>query len=165
MQSEYKTPRLILNKLTQDDHQFISELVNSPEWLKFISSGKTKSNEQVTEYIERANNTPMCTYWAVRLNDSETPIGVISFKKRDDLEYYDFGFAFLTLYGKKGYAFEAAELILNEIISSKNHTHVLAITIHENVNSIRLLEKLGFSFKEESVKSDEKILVYSYIMS
>ena len=165
MQSEYKTSRLTLNTLTQNDHQFISELVNSPEWLKFISSGKTKSNEQVTEYIERANNTPMCTYWAVRLNDSETPIGVISFKKRGDLEYYDFGFAFLARYGKNGYAFEAGELILNEIVSSKNHKNVLAITIPENMNSIRLLEKLEFSYKEESVKNDEKILVYSYIIS
>ncbi|MBI3233105.1 MAG: GNAT family N-acetyltransferase [Bacteroidetes bacterium] len=165
MESQYKTPRLILNPLTQNDHEFVTELVNSPEWLKFISSGKSKTDEEVTEYIEKINNTPMCTQWAVRLKDSETPIGAISFKKRDILEYYDLGFAFLTRYGKQGYAFEAAKHILSEIEKSKNHTHVLAITLPENENSIRLIEKLGFSYKEESEKNDEKVLVYSFTMS
>lgn len=161
MQTSYTTQRLELHELTTDDHEFILELVNSPEWLKFISDGNSKTNEQVTEYIKKIIDNPNYTYWVVRLQDGRQPIGVITFMKRDYLEHYDIGFAFLSRFAKQGYAFEATAAVLHEVSSNLTDTHILAVTIPENTSSIRLLEKLGFSYDRELIRDAEKLLLYS----
>lgn len=161
MQTNYKTQRLDLQELTAIDYEFILELVNSPEWLKFISDGNTKTGEQVTEYIQKIIDNPNYTYWVVRLLEGQVPIGVITFMKRDYLEYCDIGFAFLSQFAKMGYAFEATAAVLDEICTNTADSHILAVTIPENVNSIRLLEKLGFSYNRELIRDAEKLLLYS----
>ena len=161
MDSTYSTPRLTLQKLTENDHTFISELVNTPEWLKFIGNGNPKTYDQVTEYIQKIVDNPNCTFWVVRLIDGVTPIGVITFMKRTYLEHFDIGFAFLPGYVKQGFAYEATAAVLRKISSDTIHTHILATTIPENINSIRLLEKIGLGFDKEIERDSEKLLLYS----
>jgi hypothetical protein len=36
MQKHFTTARLVLDELTLSDSAFIAQLVNTPEWLKFI---------------------------------------------------------------------------------------------------------------------------------
>ena len=44
----------------------------------------------------------------------------------------------------------------------KEHAHILAITMKENISSIRLLEKLGFRFDKEIAKEGETMQAYMY---
>ncbi|MBS1538667.1 MAG: GNAT family N-acetyltransferase [Bacteroidetes bacterium] len=156
----YTTPRLSLHILTQAYHEFIAELVNSPEWLNYISDGKTKTHAQVTEYIQKITDNPMCTYWVVQLHAAEqVPIGVITFMKREYLEHYDIGFAFLPQFANKGYAFEATTAVINDVKSTT--AHLLAVTVPNNTKSIRLLEKLGFKHDRLLLRDNETLLLYS----
>jgi RimJ/RimL family protein N-acetyltransferase len=161
MQNNYSTTRLLLNELNLKDSEFILELVNSPEWERFIGNRNITTKEEAEVYIRRLVDNPNINYWVVKMRDLLIPIGIVTFIKRDFLEHHDIGFAFLAEYTNQGYAYEATEVILNDIIKTSTHTQILATTIKENINSIRLLAKLGFQFSNEIQKDNASLLVYA----
>jgi RimJ/RimL family protein N-acetyltransferase len=161
MQHTYSTHRLLLNEINLDDAEFISDLVNTPEWIKFIGDRNVRSIAEANEYIQKIISNPNTNFWVVRIQDQRTPIGIITFIKRDYLEHYDIGFAFLAKHTKKGYAHEASIVVLNDAIKNANHKQILATTVKENTNSIQLLEKLGLRFYKEIQNENQLLLVYS----
>lgn len=161
MHQTYKTKRLQLHKLTLHDVDFIFELVNTDAWIKFIGDRQVKTTADAIAYIEKITANPDINYWVVKLKDSNVPLGVITFIKRDYLEQHDIGFAFLPEHAKKGYAFEGAMEVLHDLLRSKDHTSILATTIKENTSSIQLLKKLGFTFKTEINTANEILHVYA----
>jgi RimJ/RimL family protein N-acetyltransferase len=144
MQNNYNTARLILNELSLSDAEFISELVNTPEWIQFIGDRNVRSMEDAIAYIQKILDNPNVHYWVVRTRDREILVGIITFIRRDYLDHPDIGFAFLPRHTKQGYAYEAASAVLNDIKKDSSHSEILATTVKENKNSIRLLEKLSF---------------------
>ncbi|HVG42438.1 MAG TPA: GNAT family N-acetyltransferase, partial [Chitinophagaceae bacterium] len=161
MQNNYQTKRLILNELSLNDEAFITELLNTPEWIKFIGDRNIRTQEDAREYIQKIMYNSNITYWVVKLQDKKTSIGIITFIKRDYLEHYDIGFAFLSKFANKGYAHEATMAVLNDVITNPSHTHILATTVKENTNSIKLLEKLGLRFEKEIKQGNDLLLIYS----
>src|SRR5690242_10451129 len=95
IQDTLTSKRLLLTKLSLDDADFIFELVNSPGWLKFIGDRNVKAPEDARMFILKILNNPSVNYWIVRVQELLLPIGVVSFIKRDYLDFYDIGFAFL----------------------------------------------------------------------
>ncbi len=160
-----KTDRLLIQPLTGNDSDFILELVNTDGWLKFIGDKKIHSAKDALAYIEKINNNPDLSYFVVKIKNSNISIGLITIIKRDYLPHHDIGFAFLQDYYHKGYAFEASKAVLDATIISNKHKEILAITLHENTSSIKLLEKLGLSFKESKNFNNETLQVYSIIIS
>jgi RimJ/RimL family protein N-acetyltransferase len=142
MEIKYKTERLFLSELCSTDSEFINELVNTQEWIKFIGDRNVRTKEDANNYIQGIIDNPNSNYWVVKLKSDNLSIGIITFMKRDNLEHHDIGFAFLPKYTKNGYAFEATVTVLNDVINKKNHRQVLATTIKENINSIKLLKKI-----------------------
>ena len=165
MFTKLATERLSLDALTAEDGGFIVELFNTKGWLQFIGDRNIHSKEEAIDYINKINATPNFYYWAVRRTDTLEPIGVISFIKRDYLEHFDIGFAFLPQYIGKGYAHEAAEEVLSVVRSKPEHAFIMAITMPGNTSSIKLLQKLGLQFEKEIEVGDEKLQVYSYAVS
>ena len=161
MQLNYKTNRLILNKLTVHDAAFIFELVNTPGWIKFIGDRNVKTTEDAFNYIQKIISNAGINYWVVKLEDKQIAVGIITFIKRDYLEYHDIGFAFLPAYAKQGYAFEAALAVLTNLVKDKEHSTILATTIKENEASIQLLKKLGFTYRNEIKNGNDLLHVYA----
>lgn len=161
MQNNYLTNRLILNELNLNDHEFIRELVNTPEWIKFIGDRNIKIQEEAKVYIQKIIDNPNINYWVVKLKEENVSIGIVTFIKRDYLEHYDIGFAFLPKYANKGYAYEASITILNDVINNSIHKQILATTVKENTHSIKLLEKLGLRFEKEFENGKDLLLIYS----
>lgn len=144
-----------------DDASFIYELVNSEGWLQFIGDRNVKNITDAKDYVQRIKDNENVTYWVVRTIIETVPIGIITLIKRDYLEYSDIGFAFLSEYMGKGYAYEGALAVLNGITNDLLYPRLLAITVGENVNSIKLLEKLGFRAVSEIVQEGEVLKLYS----
>jgi RimJ/RimL family protein N-acetyltransferase len=161
MQNNYNTSRLVLDELKLSDAEFILELVNTPEWIKFIGERNINNKEDAAAYIQRIIDNPDINYRVVKIKDEHTPIGIVTLIKRDYLDHHDIGFAFLTSYGKKGYAYEAAAAVLGDILKDPAHTQVLATTVKDNINSIQLLEKLGLKFSNEIKIENEILRVYA----
>ena len=165
MQDNYKTNRLLLRKLTPGDTAFIFELVNTPGWIKFIGDRNIKTSEDADKYIQKIITNPAINYRVVTLPENNTPIGLVTFIKRNYLDDADIGFAFLPAYNKQGYAFEATKEVLSDLLNQHEHSTILATTIPENSSSIQLLKKLGFSFNKEITHESELLQVFSICKS
>lgn len=161
METNYNTERLNLNELSINDVGFINELVNTQEWIKFIGDRNIKTKEDAIVYVKNIIDNPNITYWVVKLKNENISIGIITFIKRDYLEHHDIGFAFLPRYAKNGYANEATMAVLSNAINYKNHKEILATTIKSNINSIKLLEKLGLTFKNEMLVGNDLLMIFS----
>jgi len=161
MTTTYQTDRLQLYPLTVQDAAFIFELVNTPEWIKFIGQRNVNSLEDANKYIQKILDSANISYKVIRLKEICTPVGIITLIKRDYLDAYDIGFAMLPQYAGKGYAYEAAKMVLDTELASGSHDKITAITVSTNERSIKLLEKLGLRFEKQIEDAGEELLVFS----
>ena len=161
MQNSISTNRLFLDLLTEEDYNFIISIVNTKGWIEFIGDRNVHSKEDALAYIKKILSSQNLYYWVVRIKNGNTPIGIISFMKREYLENFDIGFAFLPEFNGYGYAYEAAKEILSMVSANQEYHPILATTIPGNVNSIKLLVKLGLHFEKELEADNEKLLIYS----
>jgi ribosomal-protein-alanine N-acetyltransferase len=161
MKTKIITQRLTLTPITEDDYNFMFMLVNSKGWLEFIGDRKVHSTEDSIKYIQKIKKTEDSIYWVVRLKDNDTSIGIVSFLKRNYLENFDIGFAFLPEFYGYGYAYEAAKEVLSVASKKPEHSKILATTVPQNINSIKLLNKLGLHFEKEIGIENEKLHIYS----
>ncbi|KAA2215851.1 GNAT family N-acetyltransferase [Maribacter flavus] len=83
--------------------------------------------------------------WMVSVKDTNAPLGICGFLKRDYLDAPDIGFAQLPQFEGFGYMLEACRSVMDYGVSPLNFPKVLALTTSDNVRSQRLLSKLGFS--------------------
>ena len=154
-----ETKRLILRQFNVDDAPFILTLLNEPSFLRYIGDKKVRTHDDARQYIL---NGPQASYtqhgfglYQVELKHYRTPAGMCGLLKRDELPEPDIGFAFLPDYWNKGLAFEAASAVLNDARERLKLDRLLAIVNPDNDASIKLLEKLGFSF--ERMHGDVKL--------
>ncbi|MCH6233307.1 GNAT family N-acetyltransferase [Cognataquiflexum rubidum] len=160
-----ETDRLLLRELNLGDVPFILSLLNSPGWLKYIGDRGVKNEEQAKDYLL---NGPLKSYkengfglYLVEERISKLPIGLCGLLKRETLENPDLGFAFLSDYMGKGFAFEAANAVLEHTKSQLKLLTILAIVLPDNQRSIKLLEKLGFQYQKTfQVKEGEDLSLF-----
>ena len=164
------TERLDLSLLTPEDAVFVLELVNEPDWLRYIGDRGVHTLEDARGYIR---NGPMNMYarlgfalHRVALKSNGESIGICGLIKRDALPDVDLGFAFLERFRGQGYAWEAASATLAYAKDTLGLKRVVAITTPDNTSSVQLLEKLGFRF-EQTLKlpgssADSKLFAYDY---
>lgn len=142
-----ETARLVLRRLDVDDAEFIVELLNDPDWLRFIGDKDVHSVAAARTYIA---NGPMAMYaregfglYLTERKDGAVPLGMCGLIKRDSLPDVDIGFAFLPAFRGQGYAFEAASAVMALGARTFGLRRIVAITSPDNDRSIALLEKLG----------------------
>ncbi|MCB0457100.1 MAG: GNAT family N-acetyltransferase [Flavobacteriaceae bacterium] len=160
---DFSTPRLAIRKITVEDALFIFELLNSPDWLKYIGNRGIDSLEAAQAYIEKnyvPNYQNGLGNFLVTLSSSYIPIGTCGLFKRENLEFPDIGFAFLPDYVGKGYGYEAASVVLNYALKELKLTKLYGFTVPNNSASIKLLEKLGLQNKGSfTLEGDEAELL------
>jgi ribosomal-protein-alanine N-acetyltransferase len=146
-----ETQRLTLREIDAGDAPFILELVNDPDWIRFIGDRGVRTLEDARGYIERG---PRSLYaklgfglWLVSLKDGGTPIGMCGLIKRDTLEHVDLGYAFMPAFRGQGYAKESAEAARDYAFEVLGLDRLVAITDPANDPSGKLLERLGFRFE------------------
>ena len=161
-----ETARLRLREFTLDDGEFIVDLMNSPGWLKFIGDRNVRTTGQAQKYLE---NGPIKAYQEngfglsmVERKDDDVPVGMCGILQRPTLDTPDIGFAFLPAFNGKGYALEIASAVMTYAQSNLGLSRIAAITLRENDRSIRLLEKLGMTYRSKFSfpGSEEELLLY-----
>ena len=160
MIGSFKTDRLILDPLHMTDADFILELLNSAGFIRFIGDRQVRTLEGAIIYIEKIMANPDINYWIVKLKDEGVPVGIVTRIKRVYLDYPDIGFAFLPGFNHKGYAFEAAHVVVESLLSDCGHESILATTALDNIRSIRLLEKLGLKSEKKIKVEGEDLMLY-----
>jgi len=165
------TARLQLLPFTPADAPFIRELVNTPDWLKYIGDRNVQTDADALRYLEERifpdYAAGLIMNWKVCLLEDRTPIGNCGLYQRGFTGFPDLGFAFLPAYTKQGYGFEAASMVLQFAKENLQFEKICAITVPYNLASIRLLEKLGFSQKGTTFWPDdpEELLLFECIVN
>ena len=142
-----RTDRLVLRRLTTDDAALIYELMNDPDWLRYIGDRGIRTLDDARTYLLEG---PIATYarlgfglYRVELRETGVPIGICGLVKRDALEDVDVGFAILPQFRSRGYAHEAAAAMLEYGTRTLGLARIVAIVSPENHASMQLLHKLG----------------------
>ena len=165
-----ETDRLTLRHLTEEDAEFILTLLNEPDWIKYIGDRGIRTVEDAKKYIKEG---PMTMYdehgiglYLIELKENAQPIGLCGLLHRDFLKDVDLGFALLSKYWGKGYAFEAAQGTLTYGAEMLGHSRIVGFTSLDNEKSSNLLQKLGMkdegTIKYTSTSEDVRLFAIDY---
>lgn len=163
-----ETNRLIISKFTIEDAPFFKELVNTPNWLKYIGDRNIKTIEDAKKRIEDGHLKSYETngfgfYKLLLKEENNKSIGTCGLIKREALDDVDIGFAMLPMYEGRGFGYEASIAIMELAKNKFKLDKIVAITLANNPKSIKLLEKLGLRF-EKTVKpfeDTEELLLFA----
>jgi RimJ/RimL family protein N-acetyltransferase len=161
-----ETPRLFISEFQSQDASFYLELLNTPKWIRNIGDRNLKTVTDAENYLtEKTIPTyKKCGFgfYKITLKENNKPIGTCGLIKRDELEHTDIGFALLPHYEGKGFGLESSQAIL-ELAKSKFHLETICgITLEQNLESIKLLEKLGLTFEKRinPFEDDKELLLF-----
>jgi RimJ/RimL family protein N-acetyltransferase len=143
-----ETERLTLRWMTVEDAAVILELLNDPDWLRYIGDRGVRTLADAQAYILTGTiamyeRQGFGLYLAERKPDG-APMGICGLIKRDFLVDVDLGFAFLPAFRTQGYARESAAAVMDYARHTLCLRRLVAITSVDNERSGRLLERLGF---------------------
>lgn len=157
--------RLEFNFVTSQDANFLFDLDQDPEVMKYINGGKVTSREQIKEvFLPRlakyANPEKGWGLWRVTIKESAKDIGWILvrpnlfFSENPEFDNLEVGWRFLQSSWGNGYATEAAEAVVEQVIKLDEVKRISAIAMDGNWGSIKIMEKLGMSFVKQYLHED-----------
>lgn len=145
------TARLALRPFDEGDAGFILELLNDPEWLRYIGDKQVQSLDDARRYLrdgpmamQARHGHGLC---CVERRSDGRPIGMCGLIRRDTLDDVDLGFAFLPRGRGQGHAREAATAMLAHGFVRLAFKRIVAITDLDNTASVRVLEAVGMRFE------------------
>lgn len=168
MALRYSTERLEVYDFEFGDEAFLLELVNSPNWQKYIGQLGPRTEQTATEYIQMrlldSYTQNGFGLFKVVLKANAKPIGMCGLVQRDYLDYPDLGFAILPEFERRGFTHEAAKGCLEFAKTKLQLEQILAITDKKNIPSQSLLLKLGFRYEGQRTFSGEpsELSMYSF---
>ena len=146
-----ETPRLRLRHMTSDDAGFILQLLNEPDFIRYIGDRQVRTLDDARLYIQ---DGPVASYarhgfglYVVESRENSTSIGICGLLKRAYLEHVDVGIALSATSRGQGYGSEAMSAVLRHGHEVLELGRIVAITAPDNQDSIRLLGRLGFTFE------------------
>lgn len=161
MYKQIETARLLIRPIKTSDRRFILDLLNTQGWLQFIGDRKLNNEIDAEKYIQNILDSKNFFYSVFELRNVNKPVGIITFLYRDSQQFPDIGFAILPAFDKKGYAIEATQRYLEEIAAEKKVNKVIAITLSDNLKSIRLIERLGLKYESEIQDNLKNLQLFS----
>lgn len=146
-----ETPRLRLREVTLGDAGFVLELLNDPGWLRFIGDRKVRSLADAAAYVRGGPHLSYATHgfglWLVERKEDGVALGLCGLIKRETLKEVDLGYALLARFTGQGYGSECAFAVVEHARAVVGLARLAAITSLDNAASIRVLERLGLSFR------------------
>ena len=151
MKEILKTERLLLRELTPDDAENLYKLNLNPNVIKYTGNSAFKDIDETREFLENYPDYKLNGFgrWAVIEKSNNQFLGWCGLKYDQNLDETDIGFRFFEEHWNKGFATESAKACLDYGFENLNLTSIIGRAMVENVASIKVLEKIGLSFKKE----------------
>ncbi|HET9694536.1 MAG TPA: GNAT family N-acetyltransferase [Steroidobacteraceae bacterium] len=151
MPAVLESQRLRLRHVGEEDAPFILTLLNDPGWLRYIGDRGVRTLDDARRYIADGPRRMYADHgfglFLVERKEDGASLGLCGLIRRDALPDVDIGFALAAAFRGQGYAFEAAGATLRYAREVLRLPRVVAIAMPENVESTRLLERLGLRFE------------------
>jgi len=141
-----ETERLIINNLSLDDLEFLTDLDADPLVRKFID-GKVKTINETRQYLSENIDGYLrhgFGRYAVRVKEDLKPIGICGFL----MENYgvDFGYRFSQSAWGQGIAKEAGNSVIRYGVDRLKLKKIVSIVLPDNTASEKILISCGFTF-------------------
>lgn len=148
------TAAIKLRTIQNGDHKIVQKMFaefNASEFGKYDPIENT-DDAHVLAFLE--NMVQNHVIYAISLSDSDEMIGYICFHVAG--EEFDIGYMILAEYRGAGIATAASEMAMERVNEERGAKVFTATVAAENIPSVRVLEKLGFSrVSEKRVKKEE----------
>lgn len=164
-----ESERLTLRRFVESDAEVFFTLNSDPEIVRYTGRRALSCREEALRVLAsdefRADEKRGLGRFACVEKASGHVIGSVGLKVFPELDCVDIGFRFLVEAWGKGYAREAAALLVkygHEILQLER---IVATTFPDNVASISVLERLGFTFLERLRLHtlDDALLLYEKV--
>lgn len=164
-----ETERLSLHEFAEaspEEAAFVARLLNDPDFLRYIGDRGVRTPAQACDYLR---NGPLASYRAngfglyrvVRKADGAS-MGMCGLLRRPTLAHADLGYALLPEFRGQGYVAEAAAGVLAQARDELRMDTVLAVVDPANTASIRLLDGLGFFYRQPVRLAEDDIELHLF---
>lgn len=163
----YQTERLEVAFLKEEHFPLHLELLSNPDVMRYIGSGKPKTEEQTRYFFDLCLNHQKkhgFTMGSVFIKESGEFIGrsgIIYLAMDDQQPEKEIGYALLPKYWGKGYATELAIGALQWGFTDLDDPYFIGIADPENTASQKVLQNAGFSFEGEKTYMTKKAFRYT----
>lgn len=149
--TELLTPRLRLRWLAEDDAGLMLSIWNDPDFIRHVTDRGIRSEAEAAQALREGILKLYAQYgygpYGIESLEEGVTMGICGLFKRDNLDSPDVGYSLLPDFRGRGYALEAARVVLAHARDDLGCARVLAIVSPQNTPSVRLLEKLGMQFE------------------
>ena len=158
-----QTERLNIRKFRSTDLASLIDMFTDPEVMRYIGPRRALTEEETQKWLKDIllQQDKVLTRYAVALQETDELIGVAGLRDEEGIK--DFGYYFRRRFWGKGYATEACSAILDHIENTLNIRDYQIAIADENINSIRMIQRLGLRAGERITKSTEQGHLYKRI--
>ncbi len=156
-----KTKRLSIRMVSNLDIDLLLKMDKQEETQKFLGGIKNKTKEERIQFLNKKSNKfkeGVASLLTVCLDNN--PIGFVELKIDEEENMATLSYIFDYDYCNKGYCTEAAKKIIEVGFNDLKLSYIFADTVKDNISSKRVLEKLGFKYKDSTNKDSITFLNY-----
>jgi RimJ/RimL family protein N-acetyltransferase len=165
LMSEIKTERLLLKNYAERDKENLIALLTDGQVMKHVDTGVftiEKAEALWKKLVEVFYPQGIDAIYAVFAGDNGRYIGHASIRPRPTkTEDWEIGYILKTEEWGKGYATEIAQSLIKYGFDELNLTQVVATIDDDNLNSIKVAEKVGMSFSHYEYDKQGRFSVYA----
>lgn len=160
-----QTERLNIRLYRADEKQRVIDLFTDAEVMRHVDNGvfsKDVAESLWTKLIENFYPSGITTIYGVFAKDDERYIGHCSIRPRPEkLEEWEIGYILKKDAWGKGFATEIASRLIQFGFNELKLTEIAATIDEENLDSVKVAEKVGMRFKEFEYDERGRFFVYS----
>ncbi len=163
-----ETERCIIRESTIGDVDKFFEIYSQPDIVKY-TEGLHPTKEQeiayIQEYIDRVYRYFEFGVWTILCKETEEIIGRAGFSVREGYELPELGFVIDVPWQGKGIAYEICNAMLQYGKEEYGFEKVQTLVMPENIASLALCHKLGFTEQESVMEKEKEYLLLECVCS
>lgn len=158
----FSTNQLIVSQFNGTHESDFFALNSHPEVMRYIRPVKNEEECRIflAENIRLYSSGSVIGRYHVAEKNTHLFIGTFSVLMMPDRDAYHIGYALMPWAQGKGWAKELVRGGLQWVFANTDKSELFAITEPENIRSVALLEKTGFSFQESIQQGHASLAVY-----
>ena len=158
-----ETARCYIREMGETDLDALYELYASPNVTRYMEGlfpERERERQYIKDYIENVYKYYGFGTWLIHRKEDGTLIGRAGFNYRPGYDEAELGFVIGEPFWRQGYAFEVCSHLMKLAETVYELEVVQALVKEENVASVRLLKKIGFSYVEDVMVDGKKYQRY-----
>ena len=164
MTDAMETERLVLRMFRESDTDAYAEMVGDPEVMRFLGGGQPVPRAEAWRNMAMVlGHWHLRGYgmWAVEEQASGELVGRVGCWRPEGWPGLEVGWTLRRRFWGRGYATEAARASVAYAFEALDQTRVISLIAPENVNSIRVAERLGEKPEGEWDIFGTKVIIYA----